>query len=399
MNFEKMTVIQLRQYMKQHGIKPLSGRKADIIARIKEFQKIGIDSNSIYKNDLKSLYDNNIYTKMTTVKDLQKFMRENKIKGLNQKKELLIQTILDAGYDLPMVEKPRKLSKKEKKMKSYYTLDSKNTKREESIEQLLKKRKMVDLVNLLEKLGIRPKKIPRKKQDLVDKLVQYYEMSSMHGEDVSDFFPIDIPSAQDYLPIPETIQKPVSVYPIEESIPSYSSVDKKITIKRKPKKKPVSVYPIEESIPSYSSVDKKITIKRKPKKKPFSIDEYNFNKIVDNWNKSSILDDFKMYYPSEYKHIHDLFKMHVNKIWGDVNVTEGEGKKAITTKKQAIYPAQIAGWLSTKLITSLKKKYTPEKIYDGCYTLAYTLADEMDIIEDMDQIQDDGEDIEKYLIR
>ena len=159
------------------------------------------------------------------------------------------------------------------------------------------------------------------------------------------------------------------------------------------------MYPIEESIPSYSSVDKKITIKRKPKKKPFSIDEYNFNKIVDNWNKSSILDDFKMYYPSEYKHIHDLFKMHVNKIWGDVNVTEGEGKKAITTKKQAIYPAQIAGWLSTKLITSLKKKYTPEKIYDGCYTLAYTLADEMDIIEDMDQIQDDGEDIEKYLIR
>jgi hypothetical protein len=162
----------------------------------------------------------------------------------------------------------------------------------------------------------------------------------------------------------------------------------------KKKKIPVSVYTIEESIPSYSPVDKNLTIKKKPKKKPFSIDEYNFNKIVDNWNESSILDDFKMYYPSEYNHIHDLFKMHVNKIWGKVNVTDGDGKK---TKEQGIYPAQIAGWLSTKLITSLKNKYTPEKIYDGCYTLAYTLGDEMGIIDDMDQIQDDSEDILKYL--
>ena len=559
MNFEKMTVIQLRQYMKKHGIKPLSGRKADIIARILEFQKIGIDSNSIYKNDLKSSYDNNIYSKMT-VKDLQQFMRENKIKGLNQKKELLIKTILDAGYELPMVEKPT-LSKKEKKMKSYYTLDSTKTKKEESIEELLKKRKMVDLVNLLDKLGIRPKKIPRKKQELVDKLVKYYEMSSMSGEDVNQDLPMAIPSAEVYLPIPENIQNAIhmdhlysgdytegefinrssldptqmkynpadieqhyqdqedeyvssnqypridmsmndlyEMLPIEivkeklkstnndvvefvspytidrydaedlshqiryseynrdrdgwnynvfsrdgkwileytRKIPKHvlesenmfreDNLSRKIRHEQamfdmeqeyklkmlekeqeilkkeqeilkkeqelKKKKIPVSVYTIEESIPSYSPVDKNLTIKKKPKKKPFSIDEYNFNKIVDNWNESSILDDFKMYYPSEYNHIHDLFKMHVNKIWGKVNVTDGDGKK---TKEQGIYPAQIAGWLSTKLITSLKNKYTPEKIYDGCYTLAYTLGDEMGIIDDMDQIQDDSEDILKYL--
>jgi hypothetical protein len=545
--------------MKKHGIKPLSGRKADIIARILEFQKIGIDSNSIYKNDLKSSYDNNIYSKMT-VKDLQQFMRENKIKGLNQKKELLIKTILDAGYELPMVEKPT-LSKKEKKMKSYYTLDSTKTKKEESIEELLKKRKMVDLVNLLDKLGIRPKKIPRKKQELVDKLVKYYEMSSMSGEDVNQDLPMAIPSAEVYLPIPENIQNAIhmdhlysgdytegefinrssldptqmkynpadieqhyqdqedeyvssnqypridmsmndlyEMLPIEivkeklkstnndvvefvspytidrydaedlshqiryseynrdrdgwnynvfsrdgkwileytRKIPKHvlesenmfreDNLSRKIRHEQamfdmeqeyklkmlekeqeilkkeqeilkkeqelKKKKIPVSVYTIEESIPSYSPVDKNLTIKKKPKKKPFSIDEYNFNKIVDNWNESSILDDFKMYYPSEYNHIHDLFKMHVNKIWGKVNVTDGDGKK---TKEQGIYPAQIAGWLSTKLITSLKNKYTPEKIYDGCYTLAYTLGDEMGIIDDMDQIQDDSEDILKYL--
>jgi len=558
--FEKMTVIQLRQYMKQHGIKPLGGRKSDIIDRIKEFQKIGIDTNSIYKNDLKSSYNNNIYSKMK-VNDLKDFMRSHSIKGLNQKKELLIKTILDAGYELPMMEKPRKLSKKEKKMKSYYTLDSKNTKKEESMEQLLKKRKMVDLVNLLDKIGIRPKKIPKKKQELVDKLVKYYEMSSMSGEDVNQSIPMALPFAEAYLPIPENIQNAIhmdhlysgdytegeyinrssldpthmkynpadieqhyqdqedeyvssnanryaridmsmndlyEMLPIEivkEKLKStnndvvefvspytldrYDAEDLSHQIRNseydrdgwnydvfsrdgkwileytrripkrvlesenmfrednlsrqirhaqamfdmeqeyklkmlekeqeilkkeqeilkkeqelKKKKIPVSVYTIEESIPSSSPVDKKLTIKKKPNKKPFSIDEYNFNKIVDNWNESSILDDFKMYYPSEYNHIHDLFKMHVNKMWGNVTVTDGDGKK---TKQQGIYPAQIAGWLSTKLITSLKKKYTPQKIYDGCYTLAYTLGDELGIINDMDQLQDDGEDIEKYL--
>jgi hypothetical protein len=39
MDFNNMTVVQLKDYMRQHNIKPLGGRKADLISRIYIYMK------------------------------------------------------------------------------------------------------------------------------------------------------------------------------------------------------------------------------------------------------------------------------------------------------------------------------------------------------------------------
>jgi hypothetical protein len=149
--FEKMTIVQLKDYMRKHGIKPLSGTKSVLIARIKEYQKIGIDTNSIYENNIKitPVY---IQKKMTTSKqtiaELKQMLKQNGL-PVSGKKYELIQRLVIAGLlhpsNLPWEED---------------TYD---------------KMKVVELKALLKQYGL---KISGKKPELIQRLNNYeYELN------------------------------------------------------------------------------------------------------------------------------------------------------------------------------------------------------------------------------
>jgi hypothetical protein len=117
-SFEKMTVVQLKEYMRTHNIKPLGGLKAELIARIKEFQKIGTTSNIIYENDIKitPVYIQKEETKFEKMKvvELKQMLKQNGLKVSGKKSEL-IQRLIDAGVYKQLPERSQSVARQEPK--------------------------------------------------------------------------------------------------------------------------------------------------------------------------------------------------------------------------------------------------------------------------------------------
>lgn len=85
MNFDKMTVVQLKDYMRQNNIKPLGGRRADLLERI-----------YIYENNIKTSLQVNKKEKMSSinydkllVKELKELLRTYGLPVGGRKQELI----------------------------------------------------------------------------------------------------------------------------------------------------------------------------------------------------------------------------------------------------------------------------------------------------------------------
>jgi hypothetical protein len=104
-----MTIVQLKDYMKSNGIKPLSGKKAELIARIKEYQKIG--TNIYEENDEKitPVYIQKEETKFEQMKvdELKQLLKQNGLKVSGKKSEL-VQRLVDANVYKQEPVEPKK---------------------------------------------------------------------------------------------------------------------------------------------------------------------------------------------------------------------------------------------------------------------------------------------------
>jgi hypothetical protein len=115
------TVVQLKEYMRANNIRPLTGNKKALEDRIALFksQNFGIEDNiNIYEKKLKDTSDNHIY-KMTIVQ-LKNFMKANNIRPLTGNKQILIDRIQSANKDIPVFEKPvrKQRAKRSEKMEA-----------------------------------------------------------------------------------------------------------------------------------------------------------------------------------------------------------------------------------------------------------------------------------------
>lgn len=167
-SFEKMTVFQLKEYMKQNKIKPLSGKKADLIARIRQFQNFGIGNKYIYENDIKTspvYIQKEMPISKQTVADLKQILKQNKLKVSGKKSEL-IQRLVDAGlYEQPS-SMPVKSKKSSKGVKAY------------------EKMTITELKPILKKYKL---SVSGKKADLVSRLYDYdrqRELNEMYSEEI-----------------------------------------------------------------------------------------------------------------------------------------------------------------------------------------------------------------------
>ena len=157
MNFEKMKVEQLKEYMRSHNIKPLGGRKAELITRIKEYQKIGTTSNIIYENDIKitPVYIQKEGTKFETMKvvQLKQMLKQSGLKVSGKKSELIQRLVGVQEFKKPwkqrlaesgLFKKSRKLTPKPIRTSAYIPLIESEIYTGPKSKNIVIKRKVVD---------------------------------------------------------------------------------------------------------------------------------------------------------------------------------------------------------------------------------------------------------------
>ena len=104
---DKLKIIDLKKLLQDNGL-PVSGTKSVLLNRLQS-QNIGIDTNSIYENNIKisPVYiQKEMTTSKQTVVELKTMLKQAGMKVSGTKPEL-IQRLVDAGLLNQSVDKPK----------------------------------------------------------------------------------------------------------------------------------------------------------------------------------------------------------------------------------------------------------------------------------------------------
>jgi hypothetical protein len=373
--------------MKQHKIKPLSGRKADLIARIKGSSNFGIGNKYIYENDIKisPVYiQKEMPISKQTVAQLKQMLKQAGLKVSGNKPEL-IKRLVDAGASQQPVPMPIKSKKSSTGVRPY------------------EKMTIVELKPILKKYKL---SVAGKKGDLVARLYDYdsqresIEMGMMGTEDAHsqkhEIYQIykNIAEEEDRLRKigkfrdigTDIILRRHPLLKTKDDIIVEASLarSRKQNAKKRADEYQIKYIPLIESEISTEPIDKNIIIRKKIKivhktpKKAINYKDYNTNLVVDNWLNASVYGNLKSFFPKDYDNILNHF------------INQAKYNKRI-------FPATIFKVLNKDLIYRLKQKYSIQEMYEGAENLSIAFLEDDRIKVKDDGISDDFKNIQQYI--